>query len=67
MWMHRAKYPTEHGDPNREVRARTEGAESGCKHIRTTVSTNQIPPEFTGTNSPTKEYKWEGTWLQLDM
>jgi len=42
--MYTAKQQTEHGDPNGEIRARTEGAEEICNSIgRTTISTNQIP------------------------
>jgi hypothetical protein len=37
-----AKHWTEHGDPNREVRARTVGAEGVCNPIgRATISTSQ--------------------------
>jgi hypothetical protein len=36
----------------------------GCNFIgRTMISTNQIPPEFSGSKPQTKEY----TWLQLHM
>jgi hypothetical protein len=43
---------------------RTEGAKGVCNPTgRTTVSTNQSPPELQETTPPTKEY----TWLQLNM
>jgi hypothetical protein len=58
MWMHAAKYWTELGDPNEEVRARTEGAEGVYNPIgSTTVSTNQTPTRLPGTKALTKEYK----------
>jgi hypothetical protein len=38
MRMHITKHQTEHGDPNREVRGKTEGAEGVCNPIgRTTI------------------------------
>jgi hypothetical protein len=46
------------------VREKTEGVEKVCNPIgRTTISTNQTPPELPGTKPSTKEY----TWLQLHM
>jgi len=44
MWMLASRHQIEQGDPNGEVRRRTEGAEGVCNPIgRPTVSTNQIP------------------------
>jgi len=49
-----AKHWTEQEDPNGGVREKTEGV---CNTIgRTTISTNQTPPELTGTKPPTNEY-----------
>jgi hypothetical protein len=46
------------------VRERTEGVKEFCNSMgRTTLSTNQNPPEFSGTKLSTKEY----TWLPLHM
>jgi hypothetical protein len=59
--MLEANHWTEHRVPNRRVREKTEGV---CNLIgRTTISTNQTPPELPGTKPSTKEY----TWLQLHM
>jgi hypothetical protein len=42
--MHAAKHQTECGNPNGEVRARTEGAKAVSNPIGiTTISTNQTP------------------------
>jgi hypothetical protein len=60
MWMLAANHLTEQGDPNGGVRGRTEGAEVVCKLIRrTTMSTNQIPPELLGIN-PNQRIHMEG-------
>ena len=49
--MFAANHWTECGVPNREVRERTEGVEGICNLIgRTTISTNQTPPELPGTS-----------------
>ncbi|EDM02379.1 similar to LRRGT00152 (predicted) [Rattus norvegicus] len=49
MRMLAAKRWTEQGDPNGGVREKSEGAEGVCNTIRrTTVSTNQRPPELPG-------------------
>jgi hypothetical protein len=57
--MHAAKQRTEHGDPNGEVRARSEGTEGICNPIgRTAISTNQPPLKLPGAKPPTKEYTW---------
>jgi hypothetical protein len=46
MQMYTAKHWIEHGDPNREVRARTVGAEGVCNLIeRKTISINQDTPK----------------------
>jgi len=68
-----ANHQTEHRDPYRGVRERSEGAKRVCNPIgRTTISTNQTPPELPGTKPTTKEntwwWLWEGVpWLQLYM
>ena len=50
---------TEHGVLNGGVREKTEEAKGVCNPIgRTTISTNQTPPELPGTKPPTKEYTW---------
>jgi hypothetical protein len=47
---------------------RTEEAEGVCNPIgRTTVSTNQKPPELPGTKPPTKGCTWRDPWLQVHM
>ena len=44
-WMLAANHWTEHGDPNRGVRRRAEGAEGVCNPIgRTTISIKETPP-----------------------
>jgi hypothetical protein len=59
-----ANHWTERGVPNRGVRERTEGVEEVCNLIeRTTMPTNQTPPELPRTKLSTKEY----TRLQLHM
>jgi hypothetical protein len=56
-----ANHWTEHSVPNGGDRETTDGDEGIYNPIeRTTVSTNHIPPEFSGTKLPTKEYTWEG-------
>ena len=46
MLMYTAKYWTEHGESEGEVRARTVGVEGVCNLIgRTTISTNQTPSQ----------------------
>jgi hypothetical protein len=53
--MYIAKHWIEHGDPNREVRARNVGVEGVFKLIgRTTVSTNKIPQNSQGLNHQPK-------------
>jgi hypothetical protein len=48
---------TDWSEPNGKIRAKTVGAEGICNLIgRTTISTNQTPPELPGTKPPTKEY-----------
>jgi hypothetical protein len=55
---------TKHGVSNRKVREETEGVEGVYNLIgRTTILTNQTPPELPGTKPSTMEY----TWLQLHM
>jgi hypothetical protein len=55
MWMYIAKHWTECGDPNGEIRARTEGAEGLCIPIgRTTIPTNQTPQSSQGLNHQPK-------------
>jgi len=45
-----ANHGTEQGDPNEGVREKTEGAERNFNTIgRATISTNQTPPELSGT------------------
>jgi hypothetical protein len=56
MWKLTVNHRTEHGDPNGEVRGRTEGTEMDCNSIGRTISTNQTFPELPGTKVPTKEY-----------
>jgi len=57
MRMLAASHWIEQGDPKGGVREKTEGAEGVCKPIgRTTISTNQTPPELPGTT--TNEYTW---------
>jgi hypothetical protein len=52
------------GTPMEEL----EKAEGVCSPIgRTTISTNQTPPELPGTKPPTKEYAWSDPWLPLHM
>ena len=54
--------------PNGGLRERTEGAEGVCNPIGwTSISTNQISPEFPGTKPPTKEYTRRDPWPQLHM
>jgi hypothetical protein len=63
-----ANHWTEHGDPNGGVRERTEGAERVCSPIgRTTISTNQTPPDLHRTKPPTKEYTWREPCLQMHI
>jgi hypothetical protein len=39
-----------------------------CNPIgKTTISTNQTPPELPGTQPPTKEYTWRDPWIQPYM
>ena len=58
------QFLAEHEVPNRGVRERTEGVEGVYNLIvRTTISTNQTPPQLPETKSSTKEY----IWLQLHM
>jgi len=46
----------EQGDSNGEVREKIEGSEGVCNPIgRTTILTNQTPPELPGTKPPTNE------------
>ncbi|EDM14405.1 rCG65932 [Rattus norvegicus] len=57
-----ANHWTEQGDPNAGVREKMEGAEGVCNTIgRTTMPTNQIPPELPGTKPATDEYTWKDT------
>jgi len=52
-----ANHWTEQGDSNRGIREKTEGTEGGCNTIgKRAVSTNQTPPDLTGSKSPTYEY-----------
>jgi hypothetical protein len=61
-----ANHWTEHGDHSEGDREKTEGVEGVCKpNIRTTISSNQTSPELPGIKSPTKEYTWCNTWIQL--
>jgi hypothetical protein len=57
-----------HGDLNRILRGRTEGAEGVYNLIgRTAISTNQTSPELPKSKPPTKKYTWRDLWLQLHM
>jgi hypothetical protein len=47
-----ANHQTEHRDPNREARGKTE-VEEVCNPIRRTTSTNQNPSKLPGTKPPT--------------
>lgn len=67
-----ANHCTENGVPNGGVRERVEGTEVVYNLVRTTISTNQNPPELPRTKPPstkplTKEYTWEGPCLQPHM
>jgi hypothetical protein len=63
-----ASSQTQHTDPIRGVRGKTERAEGICNFIRkTTISINQTPPKRPGTKPPTTDYTWGPPWLQLYM
>ena len=67
-WILTAYHWTEHRVSNEGARERTQGAEGVSTPIGgTTIWTNQYPPELPRTKSPTKEYKWWDSWLQLHM
>jgi hypothetical protein len=54
--MLEANHWTACGLTNREIRERTEGDEGICNPKgRTTISTNQMPPELPGSKPSTKE------------
>jgi hypothetical protein len=53
--MHATNHQTKHGDPNRGVRGRSEGAEGACNPIeRRTISINQTVQSSQGLNHQPK-------------
>jgi hypothetical protein len=68
MWVLAANLWTEQENPNGGLREMSKGAEGVCNPIgRTTISTNQMPPDLPGTKPLTKEYIGRDPWLQLHM
>jgi hypothetical protein len=63
-WRLTVNHWTEHGVSKGGIRERTDGAEGVWNPVgRTTISTNQTPPEHPGNKPPTKECTRRDPWF----